>query len=72
MPRIIIMLLAAILLLGCKRVFEQKKVEEKPVISSPADQKSDSLRLSPAKREPLKSPSDPREKKLDTLLPVST
>jgi hypothetical protein len=72
MPRIIIMLLAAILLLGCKRVFDQNEVEEQPVISSPADQKSDSLRLTPAKREPQKSPSDLRKKRLDTLLPIST
>lgn len=66
------MLLAAILLLGCKRMFDEKEVEEKPAITYPADQKADSLRLSPAKREPLKSPSDPRKKRLDTLLPVST
>ncbi len=73
MPRIITLLLAAILLLGCKQLFEQKEAgEDEPAITSPSEQKSDSLRLNPVKREPLKSPSDPRKKKLDTLKPVST
>lgn len=73
MPRIITLLLAAILLLGCKQIFDQNEAgEDKPAITSPSEQRTDSLRLNPANREPLDSPSDTRKKKLDTLKPVST
>ncbi|NND15340.1 MAG: hypothetical protein HKN89_03340 [Eudoraea sp.] len=73
MPRIVTLLLTAILLLGCKRMLDQKEAEkEKPTITSPTDQKADSLRLSPAKREQIKSNSDSRKKDIDSLLPVST
>lgn len=73
MPRIITLLLAAILLLGCKQIFDRNEAgEDEPVITSPSEHGTDSLRLNPAKREPVKSTSDPRKKKLDTLLPVST
>ena len=73
MPRIITMLLAAILLSGCKQIFDRNETgEDEPAISSPSEQRTDSLRLNPAKREPVKTPSDTRKKKLDTLKPVST
>jgi|GEM_PF-3179326 len=73
MPRIISLFLAAILLSGCKQFFDENKAgEDEPAISSPSEQRTDSLRLNPAKREPVKTPSDPRKKNRDTLLPVQT
>ncbi len=73
MPRIITMLLAAILLSGCKQIFDRNETgEDEPAISSPSEQRTDSLRLNPAKREPVKTPSDRRKKNRDTLLPVQT
>ena len=73
MPRIITMFLAAILLSGCNQFFDGNKAgEEDPATSLPTEERIDSLRLSPAKPEPVKPTSDPRKKNLDTLLPVST